>query len=118
MFIRELISNASDAVEKLRYIQMSNEPLEDSHLPLEIHIASDDNKKTFTIQVFNFFIPWLYMSNVFDFFNIVDISLKLKRKTMWDNTFDNSNSWSCFFYKQYRRCLQLKIISTVVENGY
>lgn len=51
VFIRELISNASDAVEKLRYIQMSDEPIEDANLPLEIHIASDDNKKTFTIQV-------------------------------------------------------------------
>ncbi|KAK3592383.1 hypothetical protein CHS0354_026079 [Potamilus streckersoni] len=50
VFIRELISNASDALEKLRYLQMSQEDIVDEHVPLEIHIATDDSKKTFTIQ--------------------------------------------------------------------
>lgn len=51
MFIRELISNASDALEKLRYMQMQGEEIVDKGLPLEIHIEVDDSKKTFTIQV-------------------------------------------------------------------
>ncbi|XP_052258909.1 heat shock protein 75 kDa, mitochondrial-like [Dreissena polymorpha] len=50
VFIRELISNSSDALEKLRYVQMKNEKIEDSNLDLEIHIATNANKKTFTIQ--------------------------------------------------------------------
>ncbi|XP_053398754.1 heat shock protein 75 kDa, mitochondrial-like [Mercenaria mercenaria] len=50
VFIRELISNSSDALEKLRYRQMAEENVEDSHLPLEIDIAGDEQKKTITIQ--------------------------------------------------------------------
>ena len=51
MFIRELISNASDALEKLRYFQLNSQKMEDSGLPLEIHIQLDEKAKTFTIQV-------------------------------------------------------------------
>lgn len=50
VFIRELISNASDALEKLRYHQVSAESIRDPELPLEIHIGLDEEKKTFTIQ--------------------------------------------------------------------
>lgn len=50
VFIRELISNASDALEKLRYMQMQGKGIMGKDLPLEIHIAVDDSKKTFTIQ--------------------------------------------------------------------
>jgi len=53
VFIRELISNCSDSLEKLRYLQMSTSELSDTEkeAPLEIHIAVDEEKKTFTIQV-------------------------------------------------------------------
>jgi HSP90 family molecular chaperone len=51
VFIRELISNASDALEKLRYLQMTDAEVKDADIPLEIHIGVDENKKTFTIQV-------------------------------------------------------------------
>ena len=51
VFIRELISNASDALEKLRYLQLQGETIVDKDIPLEIHLATDENKKTFTIQV-------------------------------------------------------------------
>ncbi|KAL5012054.1 hypothetical protein ScPMuIL_010605 [Solemya velum] len=50
VFIRELISNSSDALEKLRYLQMTANDITDAQTPLEIHIAVDDSKKTFTIQ--------------------------------------------------------------------
>ena len=51
MFIRELISNSSDALEKLRYLETRGDHVTQSDVPLEIHIATDENKKTFTIQV-------------------------------------------------------------------
>ena len=50
VFVRELISNSSDALEKLRYMQTQGETVCDAELPLEIHIAADDAKKTLTIQ--------------------------------------------------------------------
>ena len=56
MFIRELISNASDALEKFRYLQMTTNETVDADRPLEIHIATDEDKKTFTIQVRGFSI--------------------------------------------------------------
>lgn len=54
MFIRELISNASDALEKLRYTQLSEVmpfPTDQDHGKLEIRIATDKQNQTLTIQV-------------------------------------------------------------------
>ncbi|RUS90283.1 hypothetical protein EGW08_001972, partial [Elysia chlorotica] len=50
VFIRELISNSSDALEKLRYFELTGADIVDKDVPLEIHIATNDDKKTFTIQ--------------------------------------------------------------------
>jgi molecular chaperone HtpG len=50
IFIRELVSNASDALEKLRHFQLSGEPVFDDKLPLEINITTDDATGTITIQ--------------------------------------------------------------------
>ncbi len=50
IFIRELASNASDALEKLRHLQLTEKAIHDDHLPLEINITTDDTAKTLTIQ--------------------------------------------------------------------
>lgn len=52
MFVRELISNASDASEKLRHMDVTGKDYTDKYLPLEIHISTDDKNKTITIQDF------------------------------------------------------------------
>ena len=39
IFLRELLSNASDALDKLRFLQSKGEKVRDSGLPLEIRIA-------------------------------------------------------------------------------
>lgn len=45
IFIRELISNASDALEKIRFISLKSEDYEDKNLPLEIRISIDKEAK-------------------------------------------------------------------------
>ncbi|XP_076178882.1 TNF receptor associated protein 1 isoform X2 [Ptiloglossa arizonensis] len=52
VFIRELISNASDALEKLRYIQLTNRQLEETvrDKKLEIHIATNKQDRILIIQ--------------------------------------------------------------------
>jgi TNF receptor-associated protein 1 len=52
IFVRELVSNASDALEKLRHLQLTEKDVHDDNLPLEITITTDDKAKTVTIQDF------------------------------------------------------------------
>lgn len=52
IFLRELVSNASDACEKLRHIQLTEKEIFDDNLPLEILVSTDDQAGTITIQDF------------------------------------------------------------------
>jgi molecular chaperone HtpG len=52
IFVRELVSNASDALEKLRHLQFTEKEIFDDRLPPEINLTTDDAAKTFTIQDF------------------------------------------------------------------
>ena len=52
IFVRELVSNASDALEQLRHLQLTEKEVFDDRLELEINITTDDKAKTVTIQDF------------------------------------------------------------------
>ena len=52
IFVRELISNASDALEKLRHLKITEKNIHDDNLELEINISTDDSANTITIQDF------------------------------------------------------------------
>jgi TNF receptor-associated protein 1 len=49
IFIRELVSNAADALEKFRHQSLIEKIEFDAHVPLEISIDCDDKKHTLTI---------------------------------------------------------------------
>jgi TNF receptor-associated protein 1 len=50
IFVRELVSNASDALEKLRHTQLTEKEIHDDKLGLEINLSTDDKAKTLTLQ--------------------------------------------------------------------
>ena len=50
IFLRELISNSSDALDKLRFESNKGTDIIDNDLPLEIKIDFDEKKKTITVH--------------------------------------------------------------------
>jgi molecular chaperone HtpG len=49
IFVRELVSNAADALEKFRHVSLTEKPEFDAHVPLEISIDCNDKKHILTI---------------------------------------------------------------------
>ncbi len=50
IFLRELISNASDALDKVRFESNKGTDIADNDLPLEIRIDFNEKKKLLTIS--------------------------------------------------------------------
>ncbi|MFP6070934.1 molecular chaperone HtpG [Helicobacter pylori] len=50
IFLRELISNASDALDKLNYLMLTDEKLKGLNITPSIHLSFDSQKKTLTIK--------------------------------------------------------------------
>ncbi len=48
IFVRELISNAADATEKLKFLQTSGAEIFEPEAPLKISVSTDDQAKTIT----------------------------------------------------------------------
>ena len=50
IFLRELISNASDALNRLQFEMLTNDDVQDAQADLEIHIELDEEAKTLTVS--------------------------------------------------------------------
>lgn len=50
IFLRELISNASDAIDRLRFLQLSDETLVEDETPFAIHVSYDKTARTITVS--------------------------------------------------------------------
>ncbi len=50
IFLRELISNASDALNRLQFEMLTNDDVQDPQADLEIHIEFDEDAKTLTVS--------------------------------------------------------------------
>ncbi len=50
VFLRELVSNASDALNKVRFLQVTGEKVQSPKLPLHIKIEVDEKEQTFSIE--------------------------------------------------------------------
>jgi molecular chaperone HtpG len=50
IFLRELISNASDAIDRLRFAMQSDESLHENDAELEIHVSYDQAARTITVR--------------------------------------------------------------------
>jgi molecular chaperone HtpG len=50
IFLRELVSNASDALDKLRIEALTNPALVSTDIPAEIRVACDKDKRTLTVS--------------------------------------------------------------------
>src|SRR3954454_19959016 len=49
IFVRELISNAADALEKLKFLETSGAEVLEPETPLTIRVSTDDQAKTITV---------------------------------------------------------------------
>jgi molecular chaperone HtpG len=50
IFLRELISNSSDAIDRLRFAALSDETLNENDNDLKIHVAYDKDARTITVS--------------------------------------------------------------------
>ena len=112
IFVRELVSNASDALEKLRHTQITEKEIFDDTLELEINVTTDDKAKTITIQDFG--IGMTRAELVENLGTIAHSGSKQFLKAMGEGAAKNSNLIGQFgvgFYSAFMVAKSVKVYS-------
>ncbi len=112
IFVRELVSNASDALEKMRHTQMAEKEIFDEKLDLEINITSDDKAKTITIQDFG--VGMTRAELIENLGTIAHSGSKAFLKALGENGAKNSNLIGQFgvgFYAAFMVANKVKVYS-------
>ncbi|OIQ97094.1 chaperone protein HtpG [mine drainage metagenome] len=112
IFIRELVSNASDSLEKLRHVQLTEKDIADDNLDLEVNITTDDKAKTVTIQDFG--IGMTRAELVENLGTIAHSGSKAFLKALGENGAKNANLIGQFgvgFYSAFMAAKSVKVYS-------
>jgi TNF receptor-associated protein 1 len=112
IFVRELVSNASDALEKLRHLQFTEKDIHDDNLPLEINITTDETAKTITIQDFG--LGMTRAELIENLGTIAHSGSKAFLKALGENGAKNSNLIGQFgvgFYSAFMVAKRVKVYS-------
>ncbi|HEY0947476.1 MAG TPA: molecular chaperone HtpG [Opitutaceae bacterium] len=112
IFVRELVSNASDALEKLRHLQLTEKEVFDNNLELEINLTTDDKAKTLTIQDFG--IGMTRAELIENLGTIAHSGSKAFLKALGQNGQKNANLIGQFgvgFYSAFMVAKQVKVYS-------
>src|SRR5688572_17294360 len=110
IFVRELISNASDSLEKLRHLMLTEKDVHDDNLPLEINVSTDDKAKTITIQDFG--IGMTHDELVENLGTIAHSGSKAFLKALGEGTAKNTNLIGQFgvgFYSAFMVAKSVKV---------
>ncbi len=112
IFVRELVSNASDALEKLRHTQITEKEIFDDKAELEIVVTTDDKTKTLTIEDFG--IGMTRAELVENLGTIAHSGSKQFLKAMGEDGAKNSNLIGQFgvgFYSAFMVAKSVKVYS-------
>jgi len=118
IFVRELVSNASDALEKLRHTQITEKEIFDDKLELEINVTTDDKAKTITIEDFG--IGMTRAELVENLGTIAHSGSKQFLKAMGEGGAKNSNLIGQFgvgFYSAFMVAKQVTVVTRSQAAG-
>jgi TNF receptor-associated protein 1 len=118
IFIRELVSNAADALEKLRHTQITEKEIFDEKLELAINVTTDDKAKTITIQDFG--VGMTRAELVENLGTIAHSGSKQFLKTLGEGGAKNANLIGQFgvgFYAAFMAAKRVRVYTRSWRNG-
>jgi TNF receptor-associated protein 1 len=115
VFIREIVSNSSDALEKLRHFEVTGKEACDPHLPFEIHLSTDEEKQLFVVQDFG--VGMTQEELVTNLGTIAKSGSKAFMQGMDDKSADIIGQFGVGFYSTFMVGSKIDVYSKSFEPG-